>query len=113
VSAPSGEELAVFDLTGIEGAEAERIVVDGELTVRIPPRCTVEPSEDPVRLVQVNRAWALRDPTRGRFNLKFSTVGERYAWGQMVVTNPIIGIDTRADLEYAPTEHVLDYIPPR
>ena len=113
VTAPSGEELAVFDLNGIEGAEAERIVIDGELTVRIPPRCTAEPSEDPVRLVQVNRTWALRDPTRGRFNLKFSSVGDRYAWGEMIVTNPIVGVDTRADLEYAPTEHILDYIPPK
>ena len=113
VSAPSGEELAVFDIAGIEGAEAERIVIDGELTVRIPPRCTAEPDDEPVRLVQVNRAYALQDPRRGRFTLKFSSVDGLYSWGLVPVTNPIIGIDTRADLEYAPTEHVLDYIPPR
>jgi hypothetical protein len=27
------------------------------------------------------------------------------------VTNLIIAIDTKADLEYAPTEYVLDYFP--
>ncbi len=113
VSGDSGQELAVFDLSGVEGAEAERIVIDGELTVRIPPRCTAEPSGEPVRLVQVNRAYALRDPRRGRFTLKFSTVEGPYAWGAMTVTNPIIGVDTRADLEYAPTEHILDYFPPQ
>ncbi|MGH9040676.1 MAG: acetoacetate decarboxylase family protein [Acidimicrobiia bacterium] len=113
VSSPSGAELAVFDLTGIEGAEAERIAIDGELTLRIPPRCTAGEAKEPVQLVQVNRAYALQDPTRGRFTLKFSSAPGPYAWGEMSVTHPIIGVDTRAHLEYAPTEHILDYLPAR
>ena len=52
-----------------------------------------------------------RDPTRARFVLKFSSAPGPYAWGEMAVTHPIIGVDTRADFEYAPTEHILDYFP--
>ena len=111
VAAPGGAGLAAFTLTGIEGAEAERVVIDGELTARVPPRFSTA-DEEPVRLVQVNRAFALRDPTRARFSVEFTSAGDRYPWGAVPVTNLIIAIDTKADLEYTPTEHVLDYFPP-
>ena len=111
VAAPDGGGLATFTLTGMQGAEAERVVIDGELTARVPPRFSTADGE-PVRLVQVNRAFALRDPTRGRFSVQFNSAGDRYPWGVVPVTNLIIAIDTKADLEYAPTEHVLDYFPP-
>lgn len=111
VAAPDGGELAAFTLTGAEGAEAERVVIDGELTARVPPRFSTAEGE-PVRLVQVNRAFALRDPTRAGFSVRFSSAGERYAWGAVRVTNVIIAVDTKADIEYAPTDHVLDYFPP-
>jgi acetoacetate decarboxylase len=111
VAAPDGGAVATFRLTEIQGAEAERLVIDGELTARVPPRFSTAEVE-PVRLVQVNRAFALRDPTRARFSLAFTSAGDRYPWGAVPVTNLIIAVDTRADLEYAPTEHVLDYFPP-
>jgi Acetoacetate decarboxylase (ADC) len=111
VSAPGGEALATFELTGIEGAEAERIVIDSELTARIPPRFANADAEEPVRLIQINRAYALRDPVRGRFSVRFSSAGGAYPWGLVPVTNLIIGVDTRADLEFAPTDWVLDYLP--
>jgi acetoacetate decarboxylase len=111
VAAPDGGPLATFTLTGIQGAEAERLVIDGELTARVPARFSTADAE-PVRLVQVNRAFALRDPTRAQFSLAFTSAGDRYPWGAVPVTNLIIAIDTKADLEYAPTEHVLDYFPP-
>jgi hypothetical protein len=111
VAAPDGGPLATFTLTGIQGAEAERLVIDGELTARVPARFSTADAE-PVRLVQVNRAFALRDPTRAKFSLAFTSAGDRYPWGAVPVTNLIIAIDTKADLEYAPTEHVLDYFPP-
>jgi hypothetical protein len=111
VSAPGGGPLARFTLTGIEGAEAERLVIDGELTARVPPRFSTG-DEEPVRLVQVNRAFALRDPSRASFSVEFTSVGDRYPWGAVPVTNLIIAVATKADLEYAPTEHVLDYFPP-
>lgn len=111
VAAPTGAPLARFTLTGIEGAEADRLVIDGELTARVPPRFSTAEAE-PVRLIQVNRAFALRDPTRARFSVEFSSAGDRYPWGAVPVTNLIIAVDTRADLEYAPTEYVLDYFPP-
>ncbi|HET9771277.1 MAG TPA: acetoacetate decarboxylase family protein [Acidimicrobiia bacterium] len=111
VAAPDGVPLARFTLTGIEGAEAERLVIDGELTARVPPRFSTR-DEEPVRLVQVNRAFALRDPTRAKFSVEFTSAGDRYPWGAVPVTNLIIAVDTQADLEYAPTEHVLDYFPP-
>lgn len=111
VAAPDGGPLGRFTLTGIEGAEAERVVLDGELTARVPPRFSTG-DEEPVRLIQVNRAFALRDPSRARFALEFSSAGDRYPWGAVPVTNVIIAVDTKADLEYAPTEHVLDYFPP-
>src|SRR5439155_26542981 len=111
VAAPGGAALARFTLTDVEGAEAERVVIDGELTARVPPRFSTG-DEEPVRLVQVNRAVALRDPTRARFSLDFSSAGDRYPWGAVPVTNLIVAVDTRADLEYTPTEHVLDYFPP-
>ncbi|HEV7865208.1 MAG TPA: acetoacetate decarboxylase family protein [Acidimicrobiia bacterium] len=111
VAAPDGAALATFTLMGIEGAEAERLVIDGELTARVPPRfSTADP--EPVRLVQVNRGFALRDPSRAKFSLAFTSAGDRYPWGAVPVTNLIVAVDTRADLEYAPTEHVLDYFPP-
>ena len=111
VAAPDGAPLATFSLMDIQGAEAERLVIDGELTARVPPRFSTADAE-PVRLVQVNRAFALRDPTRARFSVEFASSGDRYPWGAVPVTNLIIAVDTRADLEYAPTEHVLDYFPP-
>jgi acetoacetate decarboxylase len=110
VAAPDGAPLARFTLTGIEGAEAERVVIDGELTARVPPRFSTG-DEEPVRLIQVNRAFALRDPSRAKFSVEFSSAGERYPWGAVPVTNLIIAVDTWADIEYAPTEHVLDYFP--
>ncbi|HVW31726.1 MAG TPA: acetoacetate decarboxylase family protein [Acidimicrobiia bacterium] len=110
VAAPDGSPLARFSLTGVEGAEAERVVIDGELTARVPPRySTGEP--EPVRLVQVNRGFALRDPRRARFSIEFHSAGDRYPWGSVPVTHLIVAVDTRADLEYAPTEHVLDFFP--
>ncbi|HEV7534194.1 MAG TPA: acetoacetate decarboxylase family protein [Acidimicrobiia bacterium] len=111
VAAPGGAALARFTLSGLEGAEAERVVIDGELTARVPPRFSTG-AEEPVRLVQVNRAFALRDPSRARFSVEFTSAGDRYPWGAVPVTHLIIAVDTRADLEYAPTEHVLDYFPP-
>jgi len=110
VAAPDGGALARFTLTDIEGAEAERVVIDGELTARVPPRFSTG-DEEPVRLIQVNRAFALRDPSRARFSIEFASAGDRYPWGAVPVTHRIIAVDTRADLEYAPTEHVLDYFP--
>jgi acetoacetate decarboxylase len=110
VAAPDGSPLARFTLTGIQGAEAERLVIDGELTARVPPRFSTGEAE-PVRLVQVNRAFALRDPTRAKFSIEFASAGDRYPWGAVPVTNLIIAVDTSADIEYAPTEHVLDYFP--
>jgi len=111
VAAPGGAPLARFALTGVEGAEAERVVIDGELTARVPPRFSTG-DDEPVRLIQVNRAFALRDPTRARFSIEFTSAGDRYPWGAVPVTHLIIAVDTRADLEYAPTDHVLDYFPP-
>lgn len=111
VAAPDGTELAAFTLTGVEGAEAERVVIDGELTARVPPRFSTGEGE-PVRLVQVNRAFALRDPARAGFTVRFGSAGDRYLWGSVPVTHPIIAVDTKADLEYALTDHVLDYFPP-
>ena len=111
MAAPDGGALARFTLTDFEGAEAERVVIDGELTARVPPRFSTG-ADEPVRLIQVNRAFALRDPSRARFSLDFTSAGDRYPWGAVPVTNLIIGVDTRADLEYAPTDHVLDYFPP-
>ena len=107
---PTVPPLATFTLTGIEGAEAERLVIDGELTARVPARFSTGDVE-PVRLVQVNRAFALRDPTRAKFSIEFTSAGDRYPWGAVPVTNLIIAVDTKADLEYAPTDHVLDYFP--
>ncbi|HEY4410893.1 MAG TPA: acetoacetate decarboxylase family protein [Acidimicrobiia bacterium] len=111
VAAPDGGALARFTLTDGEGAEAERVVVDGELTARVPPRFSTA-ADEPVRLIQVNRAFALRDPTRAKFSIEFTSAGDRYPWGAVPVTHLIIAVDTRADLEYAPTDHVLDYFPP-
>jgi acetoacetate decarboxylase len=111
VAAPDGSPLARFTLTDVQGAEAERVVIDGELTARVPPRFSTGDAE-PVRLIQVNRAFALRDPTRAKFSVELASAGERYPWGAVPVTHLIIAVDTRADLEYAPTEHVLDYFPP-
>ena len=111
VAAPDGGSLATFTLTGIQGAEAERLVIDGELTARVPPRFSTSDQQEPVRLIQVNRAFALRDPTRAQFSLAFTSAGDRYPWGAVPVTNLIVAVDTRADLEYAPTDHVLDYFP--
>src|SRR5947207_9084445 len=91
VAAPGGATLARFTLTDVEGAEAERVVVDGELTARVPPRFSTG-DEEPVRLVQVNRAVALRDPTRARFSLDFSSPGDRYPWGAVPVTNLIVAV---------------------
>ena len=110
VAAPDGGPLARFTLTGIQGAEAERLVIDGELTARVPSRFFTG-DEEPVRLVQVNRAFALSDPTRAKFSVQFTSAGDRYLWGAVPVTNVIIAVDTKADLEYAPTDHVLDYFP--
>jgi acetoacetate decarboxylase len=110
VAAPDGGPLARFTMTGIQGAEAERLVLDGELTARVPPRFSTGDTE-PVRLVQVNRAFALRDPTRAQFSVEFTSAGDRYPWGAVPVTNLIIAVDTKADLEYSPTDHVLDYFP--
>jgi len=110
VAAPGGAPLARFTLTDIQGAEAERLVIDGELTARVPPRFSTGDAE-PVRLVQVNRAFALRDPTRARFSIEFRSAGDRYPWGAVPVTHLIIAVDTQADVEYAPTDHVLDYFP--
>src|SRR6185295_4387847 len=98
-------------ITDIEGAEAERIVIDSELTARIPPRFSSVDDGEPVRLIQINRAYALQDPTRGRFTVQFSSAGDAYPWGVVPVTNIIIGVDTRAGIEFAPTDHVLDYMP--
>jgi acetoacetate decarboxylase len=111
VAAPDGAPLACFTLTDIQGAEADRLVIDGELTARVPPRFSTGETE-PVRLIQVNRAFALRDPTRAKFSIEFTSAGDRYPWGSVPVTNLIIAVDTSADLDYAPTEHVLDYFPP-
>ena len=111
VASPDGAPLARFTLTDLQGAEAERVVIDGELTARVPPRFSTGEAE-PVRLIQVNRAFALRDPSRAKFSVEFTSAGERYPWGAVAVTNVIIAVDTRADLEYAPTEHILDYFPP-
>jgi acetoacetate decarboxylase len=111
VAAPDGAPLARFMLTGVEGAEADKLVIDGELTARVPPRFSTADAE-PVRLIQVNRAFALRDPARAKFSVEFSSAGDRYPWGSVPVTNLIIAVDTSADIEYAPTEHVLDYFPP-
>jgi acetoacetate decarboxylase len=110
VSSPDGASLARFTLTGIQGAEAERLVIDGELTARVPPRFSTGAAE-PVRLIQVNRAFALRDPSRAKFSIEFASAGDRYPWGAVPVTNLIIAVDTKADIEYAPTEHVLDFFP--
>jgi acetoacetate decarboxylase len=110
VAAPDGGPLATFTLVGIQGAEAERLVIDGELTARVPARFSTADVE-PVRLVQVNRAFALSDPTRAKFSIEFTDAGDRYPWGAVPVTNLIIAVDTKADLEYAPTDHVLDYFP--
>ena len=110
VASPDGAPLARFAMTDIQGAEAERLVLDGELTARVPPRFSTGEAE-PVRLMQVNRAFALRDPSRAKFSIEFSSAGERYPWGAVPVTNLIIAVDTSADLEYAPTDHVLDYFP--
>jgi acetoacetate decarboxylase len=110
VASPDGSPLARFALTDIEGAEAERLVIDGELTARVPPRFSTGDPE-PVRLIQVNRAFALRDPSRAKFSIEFRSAGDRYPWGAVPVTHLIVAVDTRADLEYAPTEHVLDYFP--
>jgi acetoacetate decarboxylase len=111
VAEPGGAPLARFRLTNIQGAEAERVVIDGELTARVPPRFSTADAE-PVRLIQVNRAFALRDPTRAKFSIEFASAGDRYPWGAVPVTNLIVAVDTKADVEYAPTEHVLDYFPP-
>jgi acetoacetate decarboxylase len=111
VFAPQGQPLVTFEITDIEGAEAERIVIDSELTARIPARFASVDDGEPVRLIQINRAYALQDPTRGRFSVQFSSAGDAYPWGVVPVTNIIIGIDTRADIEFAPTDHVLDYLP--
>jgi len=111
VAAPDGAPLARFTLTDMQGAEADKLVIDGELTARVPPRFSTADAE-PVRLIQVNRAFALRDPWRAKFSVEFSSGGDRYPWGAVPVTNLIIAVDTSADLEYAPTEHVLDYFPP-
>ncbi|HLF40848.1 MAG TPA: acetoacetate decarboxylase family protein [Acidimicrobiia bacterium] len=113
VSTPSGLPLAVFEITEAEGADAERIVIDGELTARVPARFASEAASEaePVRLVQLNRAYALRDARRGRFTVRFSDGGDAYPWGAVPVTNTIIAVDTQADLEFAPTDHVLSFIP--
>ena len=112
VAAPDGRPLARFNLTGMDGAEADRLVIDGELTARVPPRFSTAEDQEPVRLIQVNRAFALRDPRRAKFSIEFSSAGDRYPWGSVPVTNLIIAVDTSADIEYAPTDHVLDYFPP-
>ena len=45
VSAPDGSPLARFTMTDIQGAEAERVVLDGELTARVPPRFSTGEAE--------------------------------------------------------------------
>ena len=50
-------------------------------------------------------------PHPGQVLGQFTSAGDRYPWGAVPVTNLIIAVDTKADLEYAPTDHVLDYFP--
>ena len=111
VADPDGATLCDAEMTGIEGAEAGKLVIDAEVTVRIPPVFSNLPDGEPVRLLQINQGYALRDPYRGNFSINFKTSGPAYPWDLVPVTNTIIGIDTRADFELAPTDHVLDYVP--
>ena len=109
-----GEWLSVIGHNGSGKSTLAKLfnglVIPGRGTVTVDRFSTAD--EEPVRLVQVNRAFALRDPTRAGFTVTFTSAGDRYPWGAVPVTNLIIAVDTRADLEYAPTEHVLDYFPP-
>jgi hypothetical protein len=108
VLSAAGAEIASWELGPIEGADAERVTFDTELTVRIESRFSPGPASPPV-LVQINRAYALRDPRRGPISVRFSTPDPAYPWGILRSTNTIVGIDTTADLEWAPTAHVLPY----
>ena len=109
VLSASGSLLADWRLTNIEGAEAERVLLEPEITLRLPPDYAVHSEAEPPRLVQVNRAYALRDPHRGRVSLAFHDGGPEYPWALLPITNSIVGVDTSADLHYDRTEYVLDY----
>jgi acetoacetate decarboxylase len=105
----NGSLLADWTLTNIEGAEAERVLLEPEITLRLQPDYAVHREAEPPRLVQVNRAYALRDPHRGRVSLRFHDGGPDYPWALLPITNSIVGVDTSADLHYDKTEYVLDY----
>jgi hypothetical protein len=108
VATPDGVPLAEWRIDNLEGAEAARVLLESEITVRLEPRFAVAGDATPPRLIQVNRAYALRDPKRGRVRLSFGDAAG-YPWALLPVTHPIIGVDTMADLHYEPTEYVLDY----
>jgi len=109
VLSAGGQPLAEWQLSNIEGAEAERVLLEPEITLRLQPEYAVHAATEPPRLVQVNRAYALRDPHRGRLSLRFHDDGPEYPWAVLPITHTIIGVDTSADLHYDKTEYVLDY----
>jgi acetoacetate decarboxylase len=109
VLAADDETVATFRISSLEGAEAHRIIVDPELCVRTQPRFAADVDPEKPTILQLNRAYALRDPRRGTVDVRFRDGGSRYPWSATPVTNMIIGIDTMANLEYAPTEYVLGY----
>jgi acetoacetate decarboxylase len=109
VLSAAGALLAAWELSNIEGAEAERVLLEPEITLRLQPEYAVQAEAEPPRLIQVNRAYALRDPHRGRVSLSFHDGGRDYPWAVLPITHPIVGVDTGADLHYDRTEYVLDY----
>ena len=109
VLSAAGAALADWQLTHVEGAEAERVLLEPEITLRLQPEFAVHADAGPPLLVQVNRGYALRDPHRGRIGVRFHDGGPDYPWAVLPITHPIVGVDTSADLHYDKTEYVLDY----
>lgn len=104
-----GDRLATCTLLGREPADTSKVLLEPELTVRVPPRFRSDEDPAEVTLVQLNRTGELRDARRGPFTLKFSTPNQAYPWAQLPDCGHIIGVDLYANLELAPTQYELAY----
>ena len=109
VATLDGQQLATCSLRDLRPADTSKVLLEPELTVRVPARFRVD--EDPAEptLVQLNRTGALRDARRGPFALEFASPNPAYPWGELPNCGHIIGVDLHANLELAPTHYELAY----
>lgn len=104
----AGDRLATCTLLDPQPANTAKVLLEAELTVRVPARFRVD---DPVEatLVQINRTGTLRDARRGPFTVEFSTPNDAYPWAELPSANHIIGVSLCGDLQLAPTQYELPY----